>query len=175
MAWEVTQFDKDLPRSGVSGRYPRLPGSAVVSRPWSVQDVLDRKMPGRSGDDVLAPIEERGIDCCVVLVTAVDPGFDVMDLPCDNYLVKPVSRSEVEAAVDDMLERDRYDEQFQRYFALASKKAVLESKKHAAELDVSEEYHEISQRVEQRRAEVDAAADDVEDVTSVLRDLPAVS
>ena len=37
--------------------------------------LLDRRMPGLSGDEVLTKIRERGIDCYVSMVTAVEPDF----------------------------------------------------------------------------------------------------
>ncbi|MFB6163446.1 MAG: response regulator transcription factor, partial [Halococcoides sp.] len=38
--------------------------------------LLDRRMPGLSGAEVLAEIAERSVDCRVAMVTAVEPGFD---------------------------------------------------------------------------------------------------
>ncbi len=39
--------------------------------------LLDRRMPDLSGDEALKEIRERGFDCRVAMVTAVEP-----DLPC---------------------------------------------------------------------------------------------
>ncbi len=44
-----------------------------------------------SGDEVLDTIAERGIDPAVVMVTAVDPDFDIVEMPFDEYLTKPVT------------------------------------------------------------------------------------
>lgn len=57
--------------------------------------LLDRHMPGLSGDDVLSALVERDYDGRVVMVTAVDPGIEVLDMPFDDYLCKPVDREEV--------------------------------------------------------------------------------
>ena len=56
---------------------------------------LDRQMPDMSGDDVLERVRERGLDCRVVMVTAVDPDFDIVEMPFDDYLTKPVMRDDV--------------------------------------------------------------------------------
>jgi len=53
--------------------------------------LLDRRMPGLSGDEVLAAVRERGIDCRVAMVTAVEPDFDILKMGFDDYLVKPVT------------------------------------------------------------------------------------
>lgn len=41
---------------------------------------LDRQMPGCPGDEVLDVVDERDLDCRVVMVTAVDPGFDILEM-----------------------------------------------------------------------------------------------
>lgn len=62
--------------------------------------LLDRRMPGRSGDDLLGRLRDRS--CVVSMVTAVEPGPDVVDLPFDDYLVKPVTRSTLVDTVDQL-------------------------------------------------------------------------
>ena len=149
-------------------------GESALDRVGESVDVvlLDRQMPSLTGDDVLATIDERGVGCRVVMVTAVDPDFDIVEMPFDDYLTKPVGRDELLAAIDEMLARDAYDDQLQQYFAMASKKASLETAKHRTELERSEEYHEISQRVERLEAEAAASASSVEDPESLFRDFP---
>ena len=106
--------------------------------------LLDRRMPDLSGDEVLNEIRARGLDCRVALVTAVDPDFDILELGFDDYLVKPVSRADLHGTVERLLRRASYDEDVQRYFSLASRKAILEAEKPASELDASEEYARLS-------------------------------
>jgi len=55
--------------------------------------LLDRllpDLPDLPGDEVLERVRERGLDCRVVMVTAVDPDFDIVELPVDEYIHKPV-------------------------------------------------------------------------------------
>ena len=134
---------------------------------------LDRQMPDLSGDEVLREIESRGLDCRVVMVTAVDPDFDIVEMPFDDYLTKPVDGSDLLAAVDSMLTRDSYDEQLQEYFSMASKKATLEAEKNSLELDAHEEYREVSQRVEALREQADETVDELDDFESAFRDFPS--
>jgi len=133
---------------------------------------LDRQMPVMSGDEVLAAIEERGIDCRVVMVTAVDPDFDIIDMPFDDYITKPVTGSELLETAESMLTRDSYDEKLQEYFSMASKKAALESEKNPLELDAHEEYRDVSQRVEELREQADQTATEIDDFESAFRDFP---
>jgi len=134
---------------------------------------LDRQMPGMSGDEVLEEIEARGLDCRVVMVTAVDPDFDIVEMPFDDYLTKPVDRSDLLEMVETMLTRDTYDEQLQEYFSMASKKATLEAEKNPVELDAHEEYREVSERVEALREEADDAVAELDDFESAFRDFPS--
>jgi len=94
----------------------------------SVPDVvlLDRHMPGMSGDEVLSRIRERDIESRIVMVTAVDPGLDVLDMPFDDYLSKPVERADLLAVVDQQCQVLAY-ELLGEYFRLESTRAVVAS------------------------------------------------
>lgn len=123
--------------------------------------LLDRRMPDLHGDDMLAEIRNRGVDCRVVMVTAVDPDLDIIGLDFDDYLVKPVSDAELRDAVHRMLERQALDSTIQEAFALASKMATLESRMDVDDLEQSREYAELSNRfVELREAIETIEADD---------------
>lgn len=149
-------------------------GTSALDRVDDTTDLvfLDRQMPGASGDQVLEEIDERGVDCRIVMVTAVDPDFDIVEMPFDDYLTKPVTREELLATVDEMQNRDSYDDQVQEYFAVVSKKATLESEKNPAELERSEEYTAINERVAQLAEQADEHAAEVSDFESLLHDLP---
>jgi DNA-binding response OmpR family regulator len=125
--------------------------------------LLDRRMPEVSGDAVLEEIESRQLDCRVVMLTAVDPDFDIIDMGFDEYLVKPIEREELNEVVKEMLERATYDDDFRRFLALVSKKATLEEEKSSAELEASDEYQRIRNRIEERREQVGIDLSDLED------------
>jgi DNA-binding response OmpR family regulator len=124
---------------------------------------LDRQMPDLSGDDVLDRIREDSLECRVVMVTAVDPDFDIVDMPFDDYLTKPVMREDLTGTIEEMNEREEYNETVQEYFSLTSKKATLEAEKTPSELRESEEYQEMVDRVEELQAEADTAVADFDD------------
>ncbi|MFB6095710.1 MAG: response regulator [Halodesulfurarchaeum sp.] len=133
--------------------------------------LLDRRMPGLSGDDVLEVIREKEYDCRVAMVTAVEPDFDVIEMGFDDYLTKPIDREGLEEVIESLLSRKEYDEQIRRYFSLASKKATLESAKPTSELEASEEYQELVEEVEALGAELDRSLESEEDFESAFQDL----
>ncbi|SDN28235.1 Response regulator receiver domain-containing protein [Halogranum gelatinilyticum] len=125
--------------------------------------LLDRRMPDLSGDEVLNAVRERGIDCRVAMVTAVEPDFDIISMGFDDYLVKPVTKDALRETVSTLCTRNTYDTGVQELFALASKKALLESEKGNAELAESEEYIELSDRIAVLREELDETIGSVDD------------
>jgi len=136
--------------------------------------LLDRRMPDLSGDEVLDALRDRELDCRVAMVTAVEPDIDVVDMSFDDYLVKPVSRDELNNTVSNLLVRDEYDEGVRRLFSLASKKALLESDTSKAALEESEKYQQLLDDIASLRAELDdklAQLSDTDDLTLVYQDL----
>ena len=117
--------------------------------------LLDRRMPGLSGDEVLAAVRERGIDCRVAMVTAVEPDFDILKMGFDDYLVKPVSSETLRETVEGLLQRSEYDDEMQELFSLTSKKAMLEAEKSATELDDNAEYQRLTDRIRELRSKAD--------------------
>lgn len=125
--------------------------------------LLDRRMPGSSGEDVLARIREWSLDCGVVMLSAVDPDFDIVDMGFDAYVVKPGFRHEVREAVTDVLAREMHDEPLREYLALSAKESLLRAEKSDAELAASDEYAALSERIAALESELDdpvEAADD---------------
>ncbi|WP_280536293.1 HalX domain-containing protein [Halopenitus sp. POP-27] len=123
--------------------------------------LLDRRMPGLSGDEVLETVRDRGIDCRVAMVTAVEPDFDIVAMGFDDYLVKPVTKDALRETVDELYERSQYDAGVQEFFSLASKKALLESEKSQAALEESTEYQQLA-------TDLDALKENLDDAVTSL-------
>ena len=123
--------------------------------------LLDRRMPGLSGDEVLAAVRKRGIDCRVAMVTAVEPDFDILKMGFDDYLVKPVTSDTLRETVEGLLRRGEYDTEMQELFSLTSKKAMLETEKSATELADNEEYQRLTDRISDLRSEADQSLEAV--------------
>jgi DNA-binding response OmpR family regulator len=115
--------------------------------------LLDRRMPGMSGDEVLDEIKDRELDCAVAMVTAVDPDFDVIEMGFDDYLTKPIE-GELHDAVDRLLSRSSYDSQMRDHLALVSKKATLEAEKSREQLQSSEQYRQLREKIAKYRNEL---------------------
>lgn len=121
--------------------------------------LLDRHMPGLSGDDVLERLADREFSGRVIMVTAVDPGFDVLDMPFDEYLCKPLERADVRAAVDQQCLIQGY-ETLGEYFGAESKRAVLRSELPPGEREAHGEYRAIEKRTERLKRRVERLLDD---------------
>ncbi|ELZ39600.1 response regulator transcription factor [Halorubrum tebenquichense] len=136
--------------------------------------LLDRRMPGLSGDEVLTSVRDRGINCRVAMVTAVEPDFDILEMGFDDYLVKPVTSDTLRDTVEGLLRRGEYDTEVQELFSLTSKKAMLESEKSASDLADNEEYQELTDRIAELRERADesrdAVATDDEDYEKLFQD-----
>lgn len=69
--------------------------------------LLDRRMPNYSGDEVLKDINAHEHTCPVAMLTAVEPDADIVDLPFDEYITKPVDRSELLYTVRGLINQAR--------------------------------------------------------------------
>ena len=133
--------------------------------------LLDRRMPNVSGDDVLSAIRERGLDCRVIMITAVDPDFDIVEMPFDDYLCKPVEKADLVGSIDQQLTASRYDDRLNEYLELTSKIALLEAEKTAHELDDHEEIDELRERAEHLKTEIDDVLTEFDDIETAFQDI----
>lgn len=133
--------------------------------------LLDRMMPGLSGDEVLVEIRDRSLDCRVAMVTAVEPDFDILEMGFDAYLSKPIKSAKLRGTVENLLERSEYDALLQEYYSLVEKQATLESTKSHAELENSAEYTALQGEVEDLQGELaetlDGVSDDADFITTI--------
>jgi DNA-binding response OmpR family regulator len=163
----------------------QLEGEYVVSTAYSGREaldgldtsvdvvLLDRRMPGISGDEVLEHIRDRRLSCRVAMVTAVDPDFDIIDMPFDDYVIKPVFREDLLSTIERLLTCAEYERQLQQYYALSAKHAALVANKPEAELAESQRFAALEDRLEALRTDLDrtVAGFDDGDFAAVFRDL----
>jgi DNA-binding response OmpR family regulator len=133
--------------------------------------LLDRRMPDLSGDEVLERIREKGYDCRVIMLTAVDPGLDIVDMPFDDYICKPVEKEDLVEAIDQQLQVQRYDEQLSEYLEVTSKLALLETELSSDEAAESDEVDRLQERADELRAEMDGVIEDIDDIESTFKDV----
>jgi len=135
--------------------------------------LLDRRMPGISGDEVLEHIRDRDLGCRVAMVTAVDPDFDIIEMPFDDYIIKPVSRDDLFATIDRLLKTSTYQDRLREYYALSAKHATLLANKPDSELADSDAFDDLKERMDDLQSELDEAISefDDDDFEAAFRDI----
>jgi two-component system response regulator AdeR len=144
----------------------RLADSYDVSAVYSGEDavrelgngydvmLLDRRMPGLSGAEVLEERQDRGLAVRVVVVTAIDPEFDIPDVPYDDYLVKPVTGEDLHRAVERALALARYNQRLQDLNSLRLERNVLEVETEDGDPEESGKYRRLTAEMDRLRAEL---------------------
>jgi two-component system response regulator AdeR len=117
--------------------------------------LLDRHMPGRSGDAVVADIRDRHRACMIAAVSAAAPSIDATGPPFDMYLQKPVSRADLVTAVETLQERASYGRTLRSLCALAEKRVALQETKTKAQLRESSAFDQLATEIELSWAELD--------------------
>lgn len=108
--------------------------------------LVDTRLCRVSCTDVLSTIEERDLDCrCIALVAGESPAEGVTS-DVDAVLELPVSPKELLAGVDAMLKSAAYDRKLGEFYALAARKAALETEYEPGTLADHRRYRELSDR-----------------------------
>lgn len=134
--------------------------------------LLDRLMPDLAGEDLLREIRDRDIECQVAMVTAVEPDFDIAEMPFDTYVAKAVDEATIRETVERLAARAQRDALLREHYAVAEKLATLETRKTEAELATSSAYQDLLDRFEElesARSEGAAALDRDDIVSDVER------
>jgi DNA-binding response OmpR family regulator len=93
--------------------------------------LLDRRMPGLAGEEVLEAIREAEYDCRVAMVTAVTPEEDIVEMGFDDYLAKPVDRKRLLETVDRPVELSAYDDLVQEHYPVSYTHLTLPTSPYA--------------------------------------------
>lgn len=135
--------------------------------------LLDRRMPGMSGDVVANHVDDYELDYQVLMVSAVDPDLDILDIPCDGYLTKPVSEEEIVTAVERAFLVSYYKELITEYNAVVEKYDVLVDQFSKEELSNKELFTEFEERMEQLESEISETTEELEQTNMQGVFLPA--
>jgi DNA-binding response OmpR family regulator len=135
--------------------------------------LLDRLMPEMTGDEVLSEIRNRSNVCRVAMVTAVEPDFDIIGMGFDEYLTKPIERETLIETVAELAERENVAEMSRRLYALTRKQSLLQSSKSESQLEASDEYASLTEKIRTLRSELDDSLAEIGDteLVSIVRDL----
>jgi DNA-binding response OmpR family regulator len=116
--------------------------------------LLDRKMPGLSGRDVLERLRAEGYDCPVAMLTAVTPDWDILDMGFDDYLNKPAESSELHRLVERLVVLGSLDDEVRTYIARSVKQAAIEGQKDPSELDANSDFEELVDKTAETSADL---------------------
>nr|WP_241996642.1 response regulator [Halorubrum sp. SD626R] len=129
--------------------------------------LLDRHMPERSGDEVLEELREYDMRTRIVMVTAIDPGLELLELPFDDYLCKPVDREDVRAVVDQQCQVLAY-ELLGQYFGIESKRAVIAAELPPERLEEHERFAALDERAAELRDRICRLLPDADELLSAF-------
>ncbi len=133
--------------------------------------LLDRRMPDIHGDDVLVEFRSRGYDFPVIMVTAVDPDLNILEMDFDDYLCKPVDKDTLLSTLDQHIDTPGSDPRLDEFFQLLSKLSVLESERTPSELENDEEFNRLKRQAVELSNELRESMDDFEEVVETYRSL----
>ena len=132
--------------------------------------LLDRRMPKVPGDVVLREARERKGSYSVSMLTAVEPDESVADLPYDEYIVKPVTKSEVVDVTERLTLRNDIEDDLKEMFRLAMKQSTLEARDDTTMPEVEEQVQSKIQAKQQSFEKKLNALDGATDVFSLISD-----
>ena len=160
----IREMYADMLERFVGGVKVAADGETALSLLDETVDVvlLDRRMPGQSGDEVLEAIRASGHDCRVAMLTAVEPDEDIATMSFDTYLTKPVTVGELRMVIERLLALDDYETALEERFRIAQKLGALETAKTEGELADSAAYADLRSRYRTLTEEMDAAGRQVD-------------
>jgi len=100
---EEQRWQADLVNNGLEGE------RMALSQPYDLI-ILDMRLPGRNGLDVLRTLRSRGFERPVLVLTAqdaVDAKVETLRAGADDYVTKPFAFEELLARVEALLRRPR--------------------------------------------------------------------
>lgn len=109
--------------------------------------LLDRRMPDVTGDLTLVVLRDRGYDCPVAMVTAIEPDFDVIGMGFDDYLVKPATEADLLGLVESLLELGSLSSVRRTLSTLRVKRNVLAVEHSTDDLAESERFADLERRI----------------------------
>lgn len=123
--------------------------------------LLDRRMPGLSGDEVARRLNQAEHDVQIIMITAVSPSPDMATLPIDNYLTKPVEKRELFDIVETADLVSEYDKEITKLLALLNRRHVLEREVPEDELENSKQFDRLGTQITELKESVDDRMDEL--------------
>lgn len=146
--WLQEQFEVHVAYSGENAL------EIFVEEPIDIV-LLDRRMPGLSGTEVLQSIRESGDAQQVIMVTAAQPTEDLASTDVDDYLIKPIDRTKLLKAVEAAELVLTYEDSLTELLSLTAIKTTLEANIDKTELEKEDQYGDLLQRIRELEEEAD--------------------
>ena len=118
--------------------------------------LMDRRMPGTTGDEALEEIAEHAGRTGVAVMSAVEPDFDVLQMEFDDYLRKPVRKQDVLETAEKLVRRAHYPTELREIFALAATIEALGERYSRQKLEADDRHQELVDELASRAAVVSA-------------------
>lgn len=113
--------------------------------------LLDRKLKESEAEDIIDSLE--GIkDKNIVVITGMEPDLGLLDMPINDYLIKPIDRGKLRDTVRKVLEAERKTDKAQKLLQLLSKKQILDDK--PTDTREKQEYQKLVKRIDELRDEI---------------------
>lgn len=160
---ELAELYADYLAESYETKLAHTSGEALVELTAEVDLVLlDRRLPGMSGDELLTHINEWETDCQVIMVTAVDIDTDIIEMPCEGYLQKPISKAELLEAVEQAFLMASYEELIFEYYEARKKRAALAAEFGVHEIE-SEQFDNLEARIDTLERKIEETVDQFPD------------
>jgi len=124
--------------------------------------LLDRRLPDTDAETLVRELQNRYRDCYIALVTGVEPGFEIIELGIDDYLVKPVTTEELRETADRLISLAEYDALYRTLSQKRVKRNVLAQEKSPEELSRSDEFQCLQADIDRLETELDDIAETVD-------------
>jgi DNA-binding response OmpR family regulator len=121
--------------------------------------LLDREMPRNDGIETARELRRRGYDVPIIMISGVKPDTDLLTIPVDDYLQKPVQRDEVVAAMRCVQNRLEYQTRYRRLLALDTRLRIVSVTVGTQALSEKVAYGEIKAAVEHGRETLEQSVD----------------
>ncbi len=136
--------------------------------------VLDREMPGRDGVAVAHELARRDVDPAVLMISAVTPDADLLDIPVDDYLQKPAAHETVRERIDRAAAVAGCSDRERRLIALDRRRRIVEAVVAPCRLAEDPQYQRTADLLDGDGPELEQARDAVPTAVNAERSSAAV-
>lgn len=117
--------------------------------------LLDRRMPGMSGDELLDQIHDWGTDIRVIIVSAVRPDVDLLDKRFSRYMQKPTTKEELHEAIQQVRLIDEYVDLMTEYREVVERYSVLQATFDRPDIKEQDEFTKLKQDIAELQDRID--------------------